>query len=255
MVETLAWESQREESGTPHEPRWRRREEFYLTVWTCWDRIRKWDKRDSYFLSFSRVESVVRASRYVCVCSVITGNGIEMKCQKEKCDSSVLTGIFTVTDCLKAAGSRGGAVECTQPSPSHQLHPHSHHRPLHSIPIRPGLISISVVTAARGLGGWLGRTPRLWELSLIFLPAQTGPGPSFSLISVVILGCTASPDCTAVHTGCTTHHYRPITDHSANSYHSASSHTALLSLFNLPLKHPGVSYQSDCLSNPSKYEL
>ena len=219
MVETLAWESQREESGTPHEPRWRRREEFCLTVWTCWDRIRKWDKRDSYFLSFSRVESVVRASRYVCVCSVITGNGIEMKCQKEKCDSSVLTGIFTVTDCLKAAGSRGGAVECTQPSPSHQLHPHSHHRPLHSIPIRPGLISISVVTAGTVWPAVRARSPshcRHTQLSLISSHRARPPAQAFLLFQ---LWFSAVQQLYTLYTSSVhIHHYRPITLPIANTW-------------------------------------
>ena len=159
------------------------------------------------------MESVVRASRYVCVCSVITGNGIEMKCQKEKCDSSVLTGIFTVTDCLKAAGSRGGAVECTQPSPSHQLHPHSHHRPLHSIPIRPGLISISVVTAASPLGGSEGpHSPSPAQPHLLSPVPATSQG--FSLISVLILH-TVQHSVHTVHTLCT-HPSLP-------SYHTANS--------------------------------
>ena len=63
-----------------------------------------------------------------------------------------MTGIFTVTDCSESwrEERRSSGVYGAQ------LHPHSHHRPLHSIPIRPGLISISVVTAARGLSGCMG---------------------------------------------------------------------------------------------------
>ena len=83
--------------------------------------------------------------------------------EREMCDSSVSTGIFTLTDCLKAVAVRGGAeqtavhhsyiptVTTSRATSRAQLQPASH-----SIPIRPGLISISVVTAARGLGGWLG---------------------------------------------------------------------------------------------------
>ena len=142
-------------------------------------------------------------------------------------------------------------MECTEPSPSHQLHPHSHHRPLHSIPIRPGLISISVVTAARGLAGRLGpHSPSVRALSLIFLPVSPAqPGPSFSLISVVILcrGATTTSlplVYTLLYTllytlaGCTLHHYLPLITLPILTTWLDLQHRSPLSLCNLPLKHP-----------------
>ena len=111
----------------------------------------------------------------------------------------------------------------------------------HSIPIRPGLISISVVTAARALAGWLcPHSPSLRAHSLIFLPAQPGPGPSFSLISVVILCCTAGLAVhTTVHTSCTLHHYTPITLPILTTWPLISSNNTLFSplSFFFPLKH------------------
>ena len=165
--------------------------------------------------------------------------------EREKCDSSVSTGIFTLTDCLKAVAVRGGAeqtavhhsyiptVTTSRATSRAQLQPASH-----SIPIRPGLISISVVTAARGLGGWLGpHSPSVRAQTEPHLPPSQPSHRSrpklFSYFS-----CD-SPSCTLlcpVHTLPLYTLYTPSLPsyHSANSYHLASSQTALLSLFNLP---------------------
>ena len=137
------------------------------------------------------------------------------------CDSSVSTGIFPLTDCLKAVAVRGGAeqtavhhsyiptVTTSRATSRAQLQPASH-----SIPIRPGLISISVVTAARGLSGCVGPHSPSVRAQPHLPPSSHRSRPKlFSYFSCDSLPYSqpCSVQTLAVHTGCTLHHYLPIT--------------------------------------------
>ena len=142
------------------------------------------------------------------------------------CDSSVSTGIFTLTDCLKAVAVRGGAeqtavhhsyiptVTTSRATSRAQLQPASH-----SIPIRPGLISISVVTAARGLGGWLGpHSPSVRAQTEPHLPPSQPSHRSrpklfsyFSCDSLPYSQRTGLYRLYWLDCDCTLHHYLPIT--------------------------------------------